>query len=76
MKKTSTGWAYLAVLMLACSGCEIGRTMFQMDSDSPVPRFSFDLLPSKKKDSSPLGSNDRSPSQQGFWRNAQAYVDA
>jgi len=37
-------------LVAACllSGCEIGRTMFQMDSNSGQPFFGVDLLRSRK----------------------------
>ncbi|MBX3443144.1 MAG: hypothetical protein KF774_12130 [Planctomyces sp.] len=36
------------VLVVACSGCEVGRTMFQMDSNSQSPFFGVDLLPSRR----------------------------
>ena len=35
------------------SGCQVGRTFFQMDSDAPVPFFGMDLL-SKRRESSPV----------------------
>ena len=35
------GWIVLACLF---SGCEVGRTMFQMDSNSGQPFFGVDLL--------------------------------
>lgn len=42
----------VSALMSTASGCEIGRTMFQMNSDAPMPQFGIDLLPRKKKESS------------------------
>lgn len=48
--------AALALLLLpAClglSGCQVGRTFFQMSSDAPLPFFGMDLLP-KRKSASP-----------------------
>src|SRR4051812_36026495 len=41
------GWI---ILTTALSGCEIGRTMFQMDSNSGRPFFGVDLLPARKKE--------------------------
>jgi hypothetical protein len=35
----------LAASLLLTSGCQVGRTFFQMDSDAPVPFFGMDLLP-------------------------------
>jgi hypothetical protein len=40
---------FAAIFVLLCgSGCEIGRTMFQMDSNSGSPFLGVDLLPSRK----------------------------
>ncbi len=36
------------LLFCALSGCEIGRTMFQMDSNSGQPYFGVDLLRARK----------------------------
>jgi len=36
------------VLLLACSGCEVGHRWFSMSSDSPMPWFGFDLMPRRK----------------------------
>lgn len=41
----------LCVLMLSCStGCQLGRTYFQMDSNSSGPFFGFDLLSASTED--------------------------
>ncbi|QDU39816.1 hypothetical protein Mal4_41640 [Maioricimonas rarisocia] len=43
-RRRATGLV-LCVLMLLCgSGCQLGRTYFQMDSNSSGPFFGFDLL--------------------------------
>lgn len=41
------------VSLLFGSGCEIGRTMFQMDSNSGSPFLGVDLLPSRKTTAAP-----------------------
>ncbi|RLS56331.1 MAG: hypothetical protein DWH91_07045 [Planctomycetota bacterium] len=38
----------LALLLSTLSGCEVGRSFFQMSSDSPVPFFGVDLMPRRK----------------------------
>lgn len=38
-----------AALLACLCGCEIGHTMFQMDSNSGRPFFGVDLLPARKK---------------------------
>ncbi len=44
----------LALLALAAfSGCQFNRSFFQMDSNSRVPFFGFDLLPRKQSSSPP-----------------------
>ncbi len=50
MPTGSPGWSVLAVLCvcLTCSGCEIGRQHFQMNSNSPSPFFGIDLMPRRK----------------------------
>jgi hypothetical protein len=35
------------VFMGLISGCQLGQSFFQMDSDSSVPRFGVNLIPSK-----------------------------
>ncbi|MGE0375450.1 MAG: hypothetical protein AB7I48_16400 [Planctomycetaceae bacterium] len=51
--------ALLLTLMVSlgfgCSGCQVGRTFFQMDSNSPVPFFGMDLLPQRNKKSATDG---------------------
>lgn len=42
-------WVVIALAL--CSGCEVGRTMFQMDSNSGSPFMGIDLLPSRKTSS-------------------------
>lgn len=39
----------LLIFGFGTTGCELGRTMFQMDSNSGMPNFSFDLIPRKSK---------------------------
>lgn len=36
------------LLLTTFSGCEVGRSFFQMSSDSPVPFFGVDLMPRRK----------------------------
>lgn len=38
-----------ATVLVSLCGCEIGHTMFQMDSNSGRPFFGVDLLPARKK---------------------------
>ncbi|MBX3440621.1 MAG: hypothetical protein KF861_24230 [Planctomycetaceae bacterium] len=40
---------------LGLSGCQVGRTFFQMDSNAPVPFFGMDLLPQREKSSPTKG---------------------
>jgi hypothetical protein len=42
-----------------CSGCEIGRQHFQMNSNSPTPFFGIDLMPRRKTTSIMSPSTDR-----------------
>jgi hypothetical protein len=50
MMSRRIGWMICGLLLAGiCQGCELGRTMFQMDSNSPTPQMSFDLIPQKKK---------------------------
>jgi len=51
----------LCILVIAScllSGCEIGRTMFQMDSNSGQPFFGVDLLRSKTAQARPSAKSD------------------
>ena len=43
------GWLTLLIVWgcLGSAGCQIDRSYFQMDSNSPVPFFGFDLIPRK-----------------------------
>ena len=46
-----TAVSRMLVVVAACSvvsGCELGRSTFQMNSNSPMPFFGFDLLPRRK----------------------------
>jgi hypothetical protein len=45
------GRRLFGALLALCTlcGCEIGNTMFQMDSNSGRPFFGVDLLPARKK---------------------------
>ena len=45
--------ALLLLMSVSQSGCQVGRTFFQMDSDSPAPFFGMDLL-SKRRETSPI----------------------
>ena len=48
---------YCAAGLAVClSGCQVRRTWFQMDSNSPVPFFGIDLLPRRSAQ-----LQDRSP---------------
>lgn len=43
--------ARVLAVVAACipvSGCELGRSTFQMNSNSPMPFFGFDLVPRRK----------------------------
>lgn len=46
-------WQLIAALVLSMStsGCQIGRTFFHMDSNSPSPFMGFDLLPKRDRTS-------------------------
>jgi len=46
------------IALLFGSGCEIGRTMFQMDSNSGSPFLGVDLLPSRKTTALPKNQRD------------------
>lgn len=35
-------------MLCSLTGCEFGRSFFQMSSDSPMPMFSFNLMPKRK----------------------------
>jgi hypothetical protein len=43
---------WLMVGIALFSGCEVGRTMFQMDSNSGSPFMGIDLLPARKTSAS------------------------
>lgn len=38
----------LLLLLLATSGCEVGRSWFSMSSDSSMPWFGVDLMPRRR----------------------------
>jgi hypothetical protein len=44
-------FALMALLLLVCSGCEVGHSWFNMSSDSPMPWFGFDLMPRRRSTS-------------------------
>ena len=50
-------WLRLLVLLasLGLSGCQVGRTFFQMDSNSRVPFMGLDLLPKRDRSSPTAG---------------------
>ena len=41
-------WLAALAVCATCSGCEVGRQHFQMNSNSPTPFFGIDLLPRRK----------------------------
>ena len=41
----------LLLMSMSTSGCQVGRTFFQMDSNSPSPFMGVDLLPNLSKKS-------------------------
>lgn len=43
-----TRFTLLLLLVSSASGCEIGRSWFSMNSDSPMPFFGFDLMPRRR----------------------------
>ncbi len=49
-RRRLTGRLLLAIALTisTTSGCELGRTMFSMSSDSPMPMLGFNLLPKRK----------------------------
>ena len=49
LKSNACGAVVLASLLL--SGCELGRSHFQMNSNSPTPFFGIDLMPRRSTSS-------------------------
>lgn len=43
--RNAAPWVCLLVSACGMSGCEIGRSHFQMNSNSPSPFFGIDLMP-------------------------------
>lgn len=43
----------LATCLVPLTGCQVGRTWFQMDSNAPMPFFGFDLLPRRTVELTP-----------------------
>ncbi|MCA9023598.1 MAG: hypothetical protein KDA86_00155 [Planctomycetaceae bacterium] len=55
--KVRSEWLRLLVLLasLGLSGCQVGRTFFQMDSNSRAPFMGLDLLPKRDRSSPTTG---------------------
>ncbi len=43
--------AITLLVSMGMSGCQVGRTFFQMDSNTPVPFMGVDLLPKRDRSS-------------------------
>jgi hypothetical protein len=44
----SAGRCGLLLILLSVSGCEMGRSWFNMSSNSPMPWFGFELVPKRR----------------------------
>lgn len=59
-RRLSCGLFCLGICLCSLTGCQVGRTWFQMDSNSPMPFFGFDLLPRRTVELTPPGEEDAS----------------
>lgn len=49
--RNAAPWVCLLVSACGLSGCEVGRSHFQMNSNSPSPFFGIDLIPRRSTSS-------------------------